>query len=114
MYLLLGKIEIYLHMQETFMLTSVIYKDLENNPPLDELCDCVTDDLVNGVLEELAYIAGVLREDADQRKERRGGGVVIPCVAGGYGHGGNKGGGAQVVNMEYLANSNKETEFNQF
>ena len=111
-------------MHETFQLASLFYKEFMDNAPSVELCNCVTNDEVNGVMEELASIAEQLRV-----KQSNGGKARIRCFsyAGGYSPCGF-GGGMETIQLAkrrkrslnndyeslqqaYLENSNKETAF---
>merc|ERR1712227_122536 len=67
---LLEKIIHQYHMHEVFQLASVIYNDLIDNPPSEDLCSCVTDDEFNGVPEELANIANQLRQNPKPSKSK--------------------------------------------
>ena len=68
-------------MHETFQLASVIYKEFMENPLSRELCDCITDDEVNGVMDELANIAQQLRSKQNNGKARK---IPSFTYAGGY------------------------------
>ena len=74
-------------MHETYQLASVIYKKFMENPLSEELCDCVTDDEVNGVMDELSNIAQQLRSKEINGKGR----AKTFRYAGGYQPGGDRG-----------------------
>lgn len=50
------------HMQEIWTKASKAYQEFRDNPPNDEICDCVTDTDANGIHEELKKTALRLRE----------------------------------------------------
>merc|ERR1719334_1642628 len=59
----LGKLIHALHMQEMWMETSIVYnKIIENSPPAEELCSCLTDVENNGIYFHLRQIAMLIRE----------------------------------------------------
>ena len=100
-------------MHETFQLASVIYKEFMNNPPSAELCSCVTNDEVNGVMEELASIAEQLRIKISNGGKTR---MHSFRYAGGYMMAkrsiNNEQANYEALQQAYLENSNKETAFN--
>jgi len=60
------------HMLEMLFKASQIYKTVENLENLDiaKVCPCLVDEEANGIIEELEYLAEIMRETADELGER--------------------------------------------
>ena len=50
-----------MHMNELWQRTSLIYRQVDMNPPSPEVCSCVNDEKANGLLDHLSTISEILR-----------------------------------------------------